>query len=438
MSTQPTEILPSLSARAHRAAEAPISALMRQALEQPGLISLAAGFVDPSSLPAEATQTAALSLLSHPEVARVALQYGSTAGNTQLRRQLLERVQRADAADARAPTALQLHPSDEEQVVLTAGSNQMLGLLADALLDQGDYVLCDAPTYFVFTGLIESVGGRCIGIDSDAQGMLMPALEAELERHAQAGTLARVKAIYVMSYFDNPRGVSLAAERRPELVALAQRYSRDHRIYVIEDAAYRELRFSGPDEASVRAYDPAGETVAYAGTFSKSFAPGVRVGFGILPRSLAPAVLSLKGNLDFGSPHLNQCLLQRALELELLEPQAALLRKLYAHKAANMLRALDAHVAPLSGCSYQRPNGGLYVWLRLPAHVDTSARGRLFLRARELGVLYVPGEYCYPHPDPSTGAQRPSSSMRLSFGVQSDERVAEGIEKLARAIAEAL
>ena len=435
MPGQPPEIEPRLSARALRAAEAPISALMRQALEQPGLISLAAGFVDPTSLPVEATQSAALSLLSHPELAREALQYGATAGNTRLRRQLLERVQRADAADARAPRASLTHPPDEEQVVLTAGSNQILGLLADALLDPGDFVLCDAPTYFVFTGLIESVGAQCIGVASDEHGMLMPALEAELARHAAAGTLERVKAIYVMSYFDNPRGVSLAAERRAQLVALAEGFSRTHRIYVIEDAAYRELRFSGSDEASVRAYDVAGETVIYAGTFSKSFAPGVRVGFGILPRSLAPSVLSLKGNLDFGSPHLNQCLVGRALELGLLEPHAELLRKLYARKAASMLASLDKHVAPLGGCRYQRPNGGLYVWLNLPAHVDTSSRSRLFLRARELGVLYVPGEYCYPR---AQGADRPSSGMRLSFGVQSDERIAEGIEKLARAIAEAL
>jgi 2-aminoadipate transaminase len=130
--------------------------------------------------------------------------------------------------------------------------------------------------------------------------------------------------------------------------------------------------------------------------------------------------------------------MSRAIELDLLEPQAELLRTLYARKAASMLAALDKHVAALGGCRYQRPNGGLYVWLSLPAHVDTSARGRLFLRARELGVLYVPGEYCFPRPEASTGTERPSSSMRLSFGVQSDERIAEGIEKLAHAIAEAL
>jgi len=424
---------PSLSARALRAADAPISALMRQALEQPGLISLAAGFVDPTSLPTEAARTAAVSLLSDPEVARVALQYGSTPGNTPLRRQVLERVLRADVADAHTPRESLIDPPTEEQVVLTAGSNQLLALLADALLDPGDCVLCDAPTYFVFTGLIESVGGHCVGVPSDENGMLMPALEAELERQAATGTLGRVKAIYVMSYFDNPRGVSLAAERRAQLVAIAERYSRSHRIYVIEDAAYRELRFSGADEASVRAYDTHGETVVYAGTFSKSFAPGVRVGFGILPKTLAPAVLSLKGNLDFGSPHLSQCLVSRALELGLLEPQAQLLREIYASKAAAMLAALDEHVAPLGGCSYQRPNGGLYVWLNLPEYVDTSSRGRLLLRARELGVLYVPGEYCYP-----ARSERPSSSMRLSFGVQSEERIAEGIAKLAKAIAEAL
>ena len=421
----------SLSARSRWAAHAPIAALMQQALDNPGLISLAAGFVDAESLPSAASQSAAASLLSRPELARAALQYGSVRGDTPLRELLLQRLLAHDAADPSAPRAA--NTADLDQVVLTAGSNQLLALIVDALLDPGDCVVCDAPSYFVFTGLVESVGARCLGVAADAEGMRIDALEQLLEAHAAAGTLDRIKAIYSVSYYDNPRGVSLGTSRRAALVALAERYSHTHRIYVIEDAAYRELRFSGDDQASVRAYDTSGETVIYAGTFSKTFSPGLRVGFGVLPKSIAPAVSALKGNIDFGSPYLNQCILAEALKLGLYEPHVAQLRALYAQKAAAMLAALDEHIAPLGVCSYERPKGGLYVWLSLPVHVETGPHSALYARARETGVLYVAGEYCYP-----SGAERPKNAMRLSFGVQSEDRIHLGIEKLSAAIREVL
>jgi len=402
---------------------------MQQALDNPDVISLAAGFVDQQSLPAEASRSAAVTLLSDPVQARAALQYGATRGDTYLREQVLSRLIASDAADAKETGAGGANTADIEQVVLTAGSNQLLALLADALLDPGDCVLCDAPSYFVFTGMVQGVGARCVGVPTDEHGMRIDALEGLLAEHAAAGNLGKIKAIYVVSYYDNPRGVSLARERRNALVELAQRYSQKHRIYVIEDAAYRELRFSDPDQASVRAYDRSGETVIYAGTFSKSFSPGVRVGFGVLPKSLVPVVSALKGNIDFGSPHLSQCLIGQVMRLGLYEPHVSQLRSIYAKKAASMLAALDEHMAPIPGCSYVRPAGGLYVWLTLPDHIDTSADAGLFTRAREQGVLYVPGEYCFP-----AAPDLLCSSMRLSFGVQSEQGIHAGIEKLAAAI----
>jgi 2-aminoadipate transaminase len=263
--------------------------------------------------------------------------------------------------------------------------------------------------------------------------MRVEALEAELEQHARRGELARVKAIYITSYFDNPRGVSLAAERRRAVVELAERYSREQRIYVIEDAAYRELGFGAADHASLRAHDRSGETVIYTGTFSKSFAPGVRVGYGILPRTLIDPVVSLKGNLDFGSPHLNQRMVSEVLRLGLYEPHVALLRALYAKKAECMGAALDEHIVRPGLGRYVRPAGGLYYWLELPSQLDTGERGELLGRALEQGVLYVPGEYCYAQPPAPH-----SSAMRLTFGVQSEERLAAGIEKLARAVRRSL
>jgi 2-aminoadipate transaminase len=414
-----------LSARARLAADSPISELMHTALTRPELISLAAGFVDQASLPVEAARTAALALFDDPELARAALQYGTTAGNRELRERLLTRVRAADGGEGSIVTAAAV-----EQVVLAAGSNQILYLVANALLDPGDIVLCDAPSYFVFTGLVRMLGARCVGVRADAGGLCLDALEEQLERCARAGTLDRVKAIYVVSYFDNPRALCLEPARRARVVELARRYSTRQQIYVIEDAAYRELAFKGEPAASVWSSDAAGDCVLYAGTFSKSFAPGVRVGFGILPRALVQPVLDLKGNLDFGAPNLNQCLLLRALQLGLYEPHAAQLRAIYARKAAVMCEALDRAIVRRGLGRYERPAGGLYVWLELPDGIDTGPRGQLLARALEEGVLYVPGTYFFPE---QLGA--PENCMRLSFGVQSDERIVTGIEKLARAVA---
>jgi 2-aminoadipate transaminase len=216
-----TQTRTGLSARAQWAGDQPIGELMNRALAQPDLISLAAGFVDQPSLPVEATQSAALSVLANPERARLALQYGTTSGDAELRRQVLSRVRAQDRADPHGPS--EAAAPDLEQVMLAAGSNQILSLLADALLDPGDIVLCEAPTYFVFAGIVRGRGARAVGVRCDASGMDIGALEAQLEQHAQRGELARVKAIYVMSYFDNPRSISLARERRPALVALAKR-----------------------------------------------------------------------------------------------------------------------------------------------------------------------------------------------------------------------
>jgi 2-aminoadipate transaminase len=140
-------------------------------------------------------------------------------------------------------------------------------------------------------------------------------------------------------------------------------------------------------------------------------------------------VLDLKGNLDFGSPHLNQRLVSEALRLGLYEPHVALLRAIYARKAASMLQALDEQLGSSGLCRYTRPDGGLYVWLEVLSGIDTGARGPLFTHALEEGVLYVPGAYCFAQPTPNSHAH-----MRLSFGVQSEQRIVRGIEKLSRAL----
>ena len=392
-----------LSRRASLAPGEPIATvLMAKTLAQPDLVSLAAGFVNDETLPVETTRLAMEAVLSDPQKARMSLQYGSTIGYPPLRQALLERMLAADGRTAR-----ELNVS-VEQVVIMPGSNQLLFLLGDVLMDPGNVVICPAPSYFVYLGTLANLGVRAVGVEADQQGVIPRAVEAELRRLKAAGELSRVKAIYVTSYYDNPSGVTLPIVRRAELVELAKRWSRESKIYIIEDVAYRELRYYGEDLPSLRSFDPEGDTVVQAGTFSKSFSPGIRVGWGILPPDLLEPVLAEKGNVDFGSPNFNQLLMSAVLELDLFDGHVRRVRNKYREKLDAVLQAADELLAPLNGLGWVRPSGGLYVWLRLPEEIDAGVNGPLFDRAVKEGVLYVPGEYCYP-PEGAARKKTPSA-----------------------------
>ena len=267
-----------LSQRASWAGGEPFaSVLMAKTLAQPDLVSLAVGFVDYETLPVEATRLAAGRGSIGSRKSQISLQYGSTIGYPPLREAVLDRMLLADGC-----TAEELNVS-VDQVVITPGSNQLLFLLSDVLMDPGDIVICGAPTYFVYLDTLANLGIRAVGVETDDQGIIPEAIEEELSRRKAAGELGRVKAIYVTTYFDNPSGVTMPVKRRAALVELAKRWSRESKLYIIEDAAYRELRYHGDDIPSLRSFDPEGDTVVQTGTFSKSFSPGIRVGWGILP-----------------------------------------------------------------------------------------------------------------------------------------------------------
>jgi 2-aminoadipate transaminase len=416
-----------LSQRARCFDRQPISELMRLALAQPELISLAAGFVDQASLPVAETREALECVLSDLDRGRTALQYGTNAGYLPLREAVLARMLAADGSSpARRPTV--------DQVLLTAGSNQLLHLIGEVLLDPGDIVLCAAPTYFVFLGLLNSLGAQAVGVAIDEQGIIPEALAETLARLTKAGERQRVKAIYVTSYYENPSTVSLSLERRQAIVEFAKRQSEDGTLYVIDDAAYRELRYTGDDLPGLRTFDESGDTVIVAETFSKSFSPGIRVGWGVLPTELIGPVSGLKASIDFGSPHLNQQLMSAVFERGLFDTHVALLRSSYQAKLTALLQALDDFLTGIAGVRWYRPTGGLYVWLELPQGMNAGTGGTLIEHALAEGVLYVPGEYCYP----AAGEPVRTDRIRLSFGVQSSENIRRGVESLARAIRRSL
>ena len=185
------------------------------------------------------------------------------------------------------------------RTVVTTGSAQLIYLVCEALLDPGDIVLVESPTYFVFLGPVETRGARAIRVPIDEEGLRLDELEATLERLEAQGELDRVKLIYTIPEHANPTGISLAAERRRPLVELARRWSKTHRIFVLEDAAYRGLSFGAGEPPSIWSHDREADTVILARTFSKTFSPGLKVGYGVLPEGLIDPILYSEGQSRF-------------------------------------------------------------------------------------------------------------------------------------------
>lgn len=418
---------PKLSQRWHWASKGAISYLMQQAVENPQCISLAAGLVDPHSLPIEETRAAVQQMLANETDGRTVLQYGTTAGSERLRRHLISHLARLEGVEVEELNI------DAEQVILTTGSQQLLSLVGEVLLDPGDICLVAAPTYFVFLGVLEGLGARVIPVDTDADGMRMDALEEQLRRIEADGDLHRVKMIYLVSYYENPSGVALATERRSEAVEIARRWSKEHRLFVLEDAAYRELRYDGPVLPSVWSHDADRRSVVLAQTFSKSFSPGLRIGFGVVPKELVRPICDRKGNEDFGSANFNQHLLATVFERNAYYSHVEKVRESYRVKRDAMLAAAHCFFSDIPGVEWVHPHGGLYVWMTLPQAVSTGFESRLFEQAVHAEqVMYVPGELCYAPPE--NGIARPANQMRLSYGVQTPEGITEGMRRLANAV----
>ena len=414
-----------LSQHAQRAADQAISFLMQQAVENADCISLAAGLVDEQTLPVELTKTCFERILATPHSGQRTLQYGTTPGSEDLR--IVLRTYLAELEDDSSGLA-DLNPG---QLVMTTGSQQLLNLITQALLNPGDICLVAAPTYFVYLGVLEAVGARVIPVRTDAEGMCAVDLELQLSRIRDEGQLHRVRLVYVVSYYDNPSGISVSAKRRPQLLEIVKKHSSEHRILLLEDAAYRELQYSGRKLPSIWSYDSDRQTVILAQTFSKSFSPGIRVGFGVLPFDLAKAVCNLKGNDDFGSAHLNQNLICEAIRSGLYRQHVDKVRDGYRLKRDAMLNAADQYFSGMPDVSWVHPDGGMYVWMTLPGTVLTGFHSPLFQHATHVEkVMYVPGELAYP----LDMAERPRSQMRLSFGVQGVEGIREGMRRLSVAV----
>ncbi len=398
---------------------------MQVALANPNLISLAAGFVDTESLPVEEVEAALETLLADKKHAKFALQYGTTQGHPALLDWIIQHVAKLDNT---TPEAMHL---SRKNVIVTTGSQQLLYLLSETLLDSGDIVITESPSYFVFHSVLAGVGVNVLTIPMDEEGMDTQELQRTLEKIERAGELHRVKLIYTVNYFQNPTGLSLSERRRKELMSTVQKVaqSSQQRILVLEDAAYRELRYEGDELPSLRSLDTHGQHVIYAGTFSKPLSPGLKTGYALIPQDLLEPLLRLKGNHDFGSNNFSQNLLTEMVTSGAYAKHVEKLKGVYREKRNALVGSLEEHFGNVSGVSWTNPKGGMFVWLTLPPEVPTSPDSPFLKASLKEGVLYIPGEF--GHVDDRGPV--PTNEMRLSFGNAPIDQIREGIRRMRSA-----
>ena len=394
-----------------RTAPPDIARLMTMALEQPGLLSLAAGFTDNATLPVAAVCAAVEALAARPGEPEF-LQYGINRGRPQLRQLLAARL----AAMEPALEAGQLEP----QLFVTNGSQQALYLAMQTLCDPGDIVLVDRPSYFVFLELLTGLGVRAVSLPVDGRGLMdAAALDSRLAELQRAGKAGRVKAVYFVSYFSNPAAHSLA---EAEKTAVAETLAR-HGLFVpvIEDAAYRELYFERPYVArSVLGLEAWREfPKLYLSTFTKPFASGLKVGWGVCSDDeWLAAMLNAKGHHDFGTANFNQAVCEQVLASGAFAAHLERIRPAYARKMRALHGALERGGLGAGGWRWAVPGGGIYLWLEAPRGLDTGLESAFCRACVEAGVLYVPGELCF-------GDEVPKNFVRLSFGVLDEARLQE-------------
>jgi 2-aminoadipate transaminase len=357
------------------------------------LISFAGGFPDPLTFPRERASALLEEFAATGE--STAFQYTPTRGLAGT----------LDAVAGRLEAVQGRRPADDE-LLITSGGIEGLELVCKSFLDRGDLVVIEAPTYLGAIMAFRGFEAEIAAVPMDEDGLQVD----ELERRLEGGL--RPKLLYTIPDHQNPAGVSLTAERRELLVELARRYG----FLIVEDVAYRELTFG--DEALPSLWSLAPDTVVQAGTTSKTFLPGVRLGWATGPAEVAAQLVSAKQNTDQCSGALGQRMLEEYIRRGWIDEQLVKSRSLYRAKSERLLAALERSMPP--GMHWTRPAGGFFSWLTIPG-CDTTA---LAASAAEAGVGIVPGALFYAD-------GRGGENVRLSFSMVDESLIGEGIDRLA-------
>ena len=361
------------------------------------VITFSGGFPDPATFPTEILGQIAGRLIATD--AAVALQYTATEGIAGVRDYVAGRLESLDGA----------RPGPGE-LMITSGGIDCMELLAKSYVDPGDVVVVESPTYLGGIMAFRGYEADVRGVPMDGDGMRVDVLADLL-----AGGL-RPKIVYTIPDYQNPTGLSMSAERRTELVGLARRYG----FLICEDVAYRELGFGAPPPASLWSLAP--DVVLQAGTGSKIFFPGVRLGWAAGPQQVIGRLVVAKQNSDQCSGALGQRMFEEYGRAGHLDRQIVASRALYARRAELITQALAAHMP--DGTTWTTPRGGFYVWLTAPDGVDTVALSAV---ARDRKVAYVPGRPFYPG---DAGA----TQIRLAYSRVADHLIDEGIRRIGEVL----
>jgi len=383
---------------------------------RPEVISLAGGLPDTSTFPPE-TFAAVTNRIARESCAR-ALQYGPTEG--------LEET-KACIAEVMAAEGMRADPED---VVVTTGGQQVIDLVCKTLIDPGDVIIAEGPTYPGAVPTFSAYQADVVQIDMDAEGMRVDLLEETLDRLDREGR--RPKFVYTVPSFQNPAGVTLSVARRRRLVEVA----RARELLILEDNPYGLLRYEGDPQPTLYSLDGGGleqapgsagraaAFVMYLGTFSKILSPGIRLGWVVAPPPVLEKIKVGKQAADLCTSTLSQLMVQAYFEQGRWGAYVDSLTELYRRRRDTMLGALAEHFPPQA--EWTRPGGGLFIWATLPDFIDTTD---LLARALRENVAFVPGSAAYLD-------GRGHASMRLNFSGSNEEEIREGIRRVGKVIEE--
>jgi len=364
---------------------------------RPEVVSLAGGMPNLAALPLDTLSAQVAEIIA--EDGLVALQYGSAHGVPVLREQICEIM---------ALEGIKAHPDD---VVVTVGSQMGLDMVTRLFCDPGDVVIAEGPSYVGALGSFAAYQAQVVHVEMDDRGLVPSLLREALDRTEKAGR--RVKFLYTIPNFHNPAGVTLAVERRAEILEIC----RTHGVLVVEDNPYGLLGFDGQTYPALRSTDP--DNVVYLGSFSKTFASGLRVGWVLAPHAVREKLVLAAESATLCPPTFNQMIVSRYLATHDWKGQIKKFRENYRDRRDAMLSALDQYLP--AGCSWTKPDGGFYVWVTVPEGVDTKA---MLPRAVTARVAYASGTGFYAD---GFGSRQ----MRLSYCYPTPERIREGVRRLA-------
>ncbi len=370
--------------------------------QRPEVISFAGGLPAPEFFPSREIAEVACRVLER-EGTR-ALQYSTTEGHAPLRAQIAGRMN--------TTWGTTLSP---DEILVTTGSQQGLDLIGKVFLDRDDVVICESPTYLGAVMSFNTFRPRWIEIPTDADGMDMQALADAVARERN------VKLIYVVPNFQNPSGRTWSLERRKQLLALAVR----HDIPIIEDNPYGELRFAGEPISAIQSMDTTGLVISL-GTLSKIFCPGLRIGWIAARRRFLDKLIIVKQGADLHSSTFDQMVASEYLSTYDIDANIRRILGAYRSRRDVMVKALELEMPP--GVTFSRPHGGLFLWVELPEAIDAR---ELLPRCLERDVAFVPGGSFFP-------AHNRENTLRLNFSNMPEDRIVEGVRRLAAAIREML